>query len=210
MPFLLDNLPLLLIGAIMGAYWYRVLRMARKQRKQTGRAANLIPAEKLGLVLRIVWVPVIVVWIAHPLSAPFIENPPAVLRPLFDSTWARWPLAGIVFLGFVVTRRCWRRMGKAWRMGIDPAEKNRLVFDGLFAYVRHPIYSLSALMMAATAVALPTPLMIAAAGLHIVLLVWESVREERHLVAVHGDGYREYQRRVGRIVPRGLRAYRAS
>ena len=39
MPFLLDHLPLLLIGAIMAAYWYRVLRMARKQRKQTGRAA---------------------------------------------------------------------------------------------------------------------------------------------------------------------------
>jgi protein-S-isoprenylcysteine O-methyltransferase Ste14 len=209
MQFLLDNLPLLLIGVIMGAYWYRVLRMARKQRKQTGRAANLIPAEMLGLLLRVIWMPVIIVWIAHPLAAAILECLPRVLRPLFDSSWIRWPLAGVVFFGFVITRRCWRRMGKAWRMGIDPAEKNQLVFDGLFAYVRHPIYSLSAMMMAATAIALPTPLMIAAAALHIVLLTWESMREEKHLVAMHGDGYRAYQRRVGRIIPRSLRPYSA-
>src|SRR4051812_32211628 len=100
MAFLLDQLPLLLIGAIMGAYWYRVLRMARKQRKQTGRAANLVPAEKLGLALRIIWIPVIVIWIAHPLAAPFLDYQPRALRPLFDSSWFGWPLAGIVFLGF--------------------------------------------------------------------------------------------------------------
>jgi protein-S-isoprenylcysteine O-methyltransferase Ste14 len=208
MPFPLDQIPLLLIGATMAAYWYRVLRMARKQRQRSGRAANLVPAEKLGKALRIIWAPVIVVWIAQPLIAPFLECPPAALRPLYNPSFARWLLAAIVVAGFGITRRCWKRMGKSWRMGIDPAEQTDLVFDGLFTYVRHPIYSLSAMMMAATAAALPTPLMLAAAAVHIVLLIWESAREERHLVATHGDAYRRYQQRVGRIIPRALRPYR--
>lgn len=210
MPFLLDNLPLLLIGLVMAAYWYRVLRMAGKQRRKSGRAANLVPAEKLGLVLRAIWTPAIVIWIAHPIISACWQNLPSWLLPLFDTTWLRWPLAATVFLGFAITRRCWARMGKSWRMGIDPNERTSLVFDGLFAYVRHPIYSLSAAMMAATAIALPSPLMLAAAVIHILLLTWESAREERYLVAAHGSAYRAYQQRVGRIIPRSLRPYRAS
>ncbi len=202
-----ENTPLILIGVVMAAYWYRVLRMARKQRQRSGRAANLIPTEPLGRALRVLWAPAIVVWIAHPLAAPFWASPTPPLVPLFDAGWARWLCFGIVLAGFLVTRQCWRRMGKSWRMGIDPSEKTQLVFEGLFAYVRHPIYSLSAGMMVATMAALPSPLMLAAGVIHISLLVWESAREERNLVAIHGEAYQAYRREVGRIVPRRLRAY---
>jgi protein-S-isoprenylcysteine O-methyltransferase Ste14 len=201
------TIPLLLIAATMAAYWYRVLRMARKQRTHSGRAANLIPAEPLGRALRILWAPAIITWIGHPIAAMLWTDPPAPLRPLFDPGWARWICAAAVLAGFLITRQCWRRMGKSWRMGIDPAEKTQLVFDGLFAYVRHPIYALSAGMMLATMAALPSPLMLAAGAIHMFLLLWESAREERNLLAVHGDAYEAYRRHVGRIVPRSCRPY---
>ena len=207
MPPWFVSVPLLLIGGTVALYWHRVLRMARKQRRRTGKAANLVPPEPVGRVLRILWVPVVVIWVAHPLAAAFRTDPPAALRPLAHVGWVRWASAAAVVAGFVVTRRCWTRMGRDWRMGIDPGERTRLVFDGLFAYVRHPIYALSAGMMLATMAALPTPTMLAAGTVHVILLVWESAREERHLVAVHGPAYEAYRRRVGRILPRSLRPY---
>jgi protein-S-isoprenylcysteine O-methyltransferase Ste14 len=203
-----ERVPLLVIAGVVAAYWYRVVRMARKQRQRTGKAANLIPPEPLGRVLRLVWFPVIVVWVVHPaLNGATTHVPLAALRSTVDPGWAAWPAAAVVLAAFAATRRCWRRMGRSWRMGIDPGEKTGLVYDGLFAYVRHPIYALSALMMAATMAALPTPLMLAAGVLHVGLLLWESAREERHLAAVHGTAYENYRRHVGRIVPRSFRAY---
>lgn len=201
------SIPLLLIGGTIAFYWQQVLRMASKQRKRTGKAANLIPPEPLGRLLRILWTPIVVIWIAHPVAAAFWADPPAVARPLFAVWWITWLSAGIVMAGMAITRSCWKRMGRNWRMGIDPSEKTSLVFDGLFAYVRHPIYALSAGMMSATMVALPTPLMLTAGLLHIVLLVWESAREERHLLAVHGRDYQMYRQRVGRLIPWSVRPY---
>ena len=37
------------MGLIIGAYWARVARMARKARRNTGRAANFLPPEPIGL-----------------------------------------------------------------------------------------------------------------------------------------------------------------
>lgn len=201
------SVPLLVIGGTVALYWHRVLRMARKQRRRTGKAANLVPPEPVGRALRIVWAPAVVIWVAHPIAAAFRADPPAALRPLVDVGIVRWLCAAVVVVCFVATRRCWARMGKNWRMGIDPGERTQLVFDGPFAYVRHPIYALSAAMMLATTAALPTPAMMAAAAVHIGLLFWESAREERHLVAVHGPAYEQYRERVGRLLPRSARPY---
>ena len=205
----LFQLPLLLIGLIVAAYWYRVLRMARKQRRRTGRAANLVPAEPLGRALRLIWTPIIILWISLPIAAAVLpENAtPTALKPLLIAAWLRWLTAACVMAGYIATRACWRRMGAAWRMGIDPGERNPLVLTGPFGYVRHPIYTLSAGMMAATLLALPSPLMLIAGLSHIALLCWESSREERHLLAVHGAAYADYQRHVGRLFPRSFRRY---
>ena len=198
---------LLTIGCTVAAYWYRVMRMAAKARRRTGRAANIWPAETLGRFLRLLWTPAILVWIVHPLLSALNGSLPWLMQPI-DSERVAVPgtmalaAAGIVIICFVATLHCWRRMGQNWRMGIDPSEKTSLVDTGAFARVRHPIYSLSAIMMAATVVALPTPLMLAAAAVHIVLLIWESRREEQHLLRLHGAAYEEYRSRVGRFLPR--------
>ncbi|MDB5296928.1 MAG: hypothetical protein JWO31_2911 [Phycisphaerales bacterium] len=206
------GVPLLVIGGTVALYWYRVLRMARKQRRRTGRAANLVPPEPLGRALRVLWAPAVTCWMAQPVASAFGGGPgwarwPAALRPVVDVGWARWACAAAVVAGYLATRACWARMGASWRMGIDPGERTPLVVGGPFAYVRHPIYALSAGMMAAAAAAVPSPLMLAAAVVHIGLLWWESSREERHLLAAHGPAYADYRRRVGRLVPRSVRGY---
>jgi protein-S-isoprenylcysteine O-methyltransferase Ste14 len=196
----------LLLGTIMAAYWGRVMRMAYKA-KIKGRASNLIPPEPIGKFLRLIWTPLILIWVSQPLITAFARRPPRPWQPLYYNPRIAWPAVLIVAVCFTATWVCWKRMGSAWRMGIDPAEKTALIASGPFAYVRHPIYSLSQLMMLATVAAVPSPLMIAAALLHLILLQWESRREEAHLLRVQPEQYARYRQQVGRFLPKRLRPY---
>ncbi len=194
--------PALVVGLVVAAYWWRVVRMAAKMRRRIGRAANAVPAEPVGRAVRGVWLPVVLAWVAVPLYVAFAARPTVPLRPAYGLAPVRWAAAAGVVVGYVATRACWRRMGKSWRMGIDPGERTALVVTGPYAHVRHPIYALSSGMMVATVVAVPSPPLAVAAAVHLLLLQWEARREEAHLARAHGPAYDSYRAGVGRFVPR--------
>jgi protein-S-isoprenylcysteine O-methyltransferase Ste14 len=197
--------PALCVGLIVAFYWGRVIKLVLKTRRLTGRAANFFPPETLGRILRIIWYPNVAAWVLLPLIMAFVFVPP----PKF---WHILPLEiAAVVLAFVVlylTMICWRKMGKDWRMGIDPNEKNTLIITGPYALVRHPIYALQCLLAVLTFVAVPHLLIAIVALVQIVLLQWEARREEKHMASVHGETYINYMRQVGRFIPRGV--YRAA
>ena len=197
--------PALCVGIVVAAYWWRVVRKAAKMRRRTGRAANFLPAERLGRALRVIWQPVVCLWIIVPLVTAVAPHLPASIAPIEQSGPLQWAGAAVAVLSYALTRVCWRRMGRSWRMGIDPAEKTTLIVTGPFAYVRHPIYALSSLMMLATVAAVPSIPLFAIGTAHLLLLQWEARREEAHLSRVHGPAYAAYRRRVGRFLPRPSR-----
>ena len=195
--------PALCAGVIVGGYWARVLRLVYKLRRATGRAANFVPPEPLGRLLRIIWYPTVACWVALPLCVAFFAaKAPAPLRRLYHEPASEWLGVALAAAALGATLVCWKRMGKSWRMGIDPNEKTRLVVTGPYAYVRHPIYALSSVLMLATVAVVPAPAMILVAAVHLLFLQWEARREERHLVSVHGPEYAAYMKRVGRFAPR--------
>jgi len=198
--------PALCIGVIVGAYWARVLKLALKQRRQSGHAANFLPPEPLGRALRLIWIPVVALWIGLPFVAAWHPRGPHPFALLYEMTGLRWSAVAVALAALIVTLLCWKRMGKSWRMGINPAEKTQLIVSGPYSYVRHPIYALSSLLVIASAVAVPTILMICVALVHCALLQWEARREERYLLGVHGRAYATYLASVGRFVPRSLGA----
>jgi protein-S-isoprenylcysteine O-methyltransferase Ste14 len=195
-----NQIPALLTGIVLGLYWARVLRMAHKTRRRTGNAANLLPPEPLGRLLRILWFPAVGLWIASPFLS--IAIPTAWTTPMPTPPALSYSAASIVLACLVTSWICWKRMGKAWRMGINPDETTQLVVTGPYAYVRHPIYAISTVMAAASALAVPSAVMLTATLVHIVLLQWESRREEQHMLRTHGEVYRTYCQSVGRFVPR--------
>ncbi len=211
MPAMPRHTSSLLIGLLMLCYWGSVVAMVIKTKKRVGKAANFLPPEPIGRILRTAWYPLVLIWIVHPITFGFAsKNPnriPVVMRPLMEMRYfAVIPLV-IALLAFYATLVCWRRMGKSWRMGIDPNETTELIVAGPYAYVRHPIYTLSILLMLCTMLILSSPLMLGVGVLHIGFLIWEARREEQHLVNVHGEPYSRYLDRVGRFFPR-LRASR--
>jgi len=192
---------------IVGAYWSRVMRLVYKSYKQTGHNAGFWPAESLGRALRFVWFPAILLWFVLPLVIAFRSRPLIGTRYFWSIPILEWLGVLIAVAAFGATLVCWKRMGKSWRMGIDPGEKTQLVFTGPYAYVRHPIYALSSLLMLASMLAVPTSAMLIIGVIHLIFLQWEARREERYLVGAHGDDYAQYLRRVGRFVPRSFGGY---
>ncbi len=199
-----NSWPAVIIGFFMLIYWLRVLMMVARTRRTVGRAANFIPPERAGRLLRFIWIPVVILWVLLPLVMPFVAGLPFVLCPVaFEgSTVVGWIAVAVAAVAFGITWICWIKMGTSWRMGIDPNERTTLVFNGPFAYVRHPIYGLSSVLMLTTLAALPSPMMLLVAVLHLALIQSEVRREERYLVLLHGPAYADYMQRVGRFVPR--------
>jgi protein-S-isoprenylcysteine O-methyltransferase Ste14 len=115
----------------------------------------------------------------------------------------RWLAALAAVACLLMTIRCWRRMGRNWRMDISD-RNTTLITDGLFARIRHPIYAFSIAMMIATALVLPTPLMIIVAAAHVVLMNVKARNEEAHLARMHGESYTRYVARTGRFLPRPM------
>lgn len=200
--------PSLATGLIVLFYWGRVVKLVVKTKKLTGRAANFVPPEKLGRLLRVVWYPNVVLWVAVPLALAFALHRTHAPQLLWTNIAARWLAVAAAFVAYYLTLICWRKMGRDWRMGIDPDEKNTLIVSGPYALVRHPIYALQCSLAVLSFLAVPTVVVGVIALLQCLLLQWEARREERHMLGVHGGVYGDYMRQVGRFVPKGR--YRAA
>ena len=83
---------------------------------------------------------------------------------------------------------------------IDSTSTSHLVTDGLHHFVRHPLYTLSLVVLY-----LVSPMTLNrlafVIGAHVYFYIG-SIFEERKLVREFGDAYRDYQRRVPRLMPR--------
>jgi protein-S-isoprenylcysteine O-methyltransferase Ste14 len=111
----------------------------------------------------------------------------------------------IVFaLGLSLIVAAQAHMGRAWRIGID-REPTSLVTDGLYAYVRNPIYTGMILIGAGIAMVTPAVWTVVGTLAYLLMIRWQTLFEERHLLALHGDAYRDYVARVGRFLPRSVR-----
>ena len=85
----------------------------------------------------------------------------------------------------------------------DSTSTAQLVTTGLHRFVRHPLYTTSLIVLYLVSPMTLNRLALVV-GIHVYFFVG-SLFEERKLVREFGDAYRDYQRRVPRLLPR-LRA----
>lgn len=103
---------------------------------------------------------------------------------------------GLAFIGIGLFIQGWRQVYRA-------RKEDRLVTDGLYAFVRHPQYTgLFIALFGEGVVHWPTLFSVGLFPL-IVLVYYRLARhEERRMLAEFGDAYRAYQRRVPMFIPR--------
>jgi protein-S-isoprenylcysteine O-methyltransferase Ste14 len=186
-----------------GAVVVKLVRLGRKLRKDP----NALPRERVGQLMRVVWYPVILVvlvalWaVATGAAEAWARQVPGLhawLVPALAPTpgWlaAALPAAGVAIAGTAYTFVCWRRMGRSWRIGIDPKETLELVRSGPYRFVRHPIYATRMAIDLAVLVMVPALLLLVALGTDILLLQIEARREEAYMERTHGSAYASYRR----------------
>ena len=146
----------------------------------------------------ILFVVAVLVGIAGPVAGLLGLAPIGLLDHLeVAAAGLAWALAGVVYT--VVAQR---DMGASWRVGVDDSETTDLVTGGLFRWSRNPIFT--AMMMAATGLALIVPNVVSLVGLVALIAAIHlqvQVVEEPYLLREHGQDYRSYAARVGRFLP---------
>jgi len=95
-----------------------------------------------------------------------------------------------------------RRLGRFWSVTLEIRQNHGLVTDGIYRFVRHPMYSAYFLWALSQALLLPNwiagPAGLVGFG---TLFAFRVRREERMMLAAFGDAYAEYAARTKRIIP---------
>lgn len=134
------------------------------------------------------------------LAAAYALGGPAAVGAWSVSAWSVGP--GLALAGASTALVVWAQhtMGASFRIGID-REPTALVTSGPFRTVRHPIFSGLLGLGAAVVLIVPCAWSVALWLGSIVVVAHHTRAEERHLLAQHGDAYRRYAARTGRLLP---------
>lgn len=94
----------------------------------------------------------------------------------------------------------WGHIELGWRTHM-PSVKDTLVQQGLYAYVRHPVYTGGFAILAGLALIRPTSAFVIACMLGFIWLIVQARLEEIDLIQRMPD-YKDYMKRVPRFLPR--------
>jgi protein-S-isoprenylcysteine O-methyltransferase Ste14 len=117
--------------------------------------------------------------------------------------WAGWLGAAIFAAGIWLLWRSHADLGRSWTPTLGFREDHHLVTDGVFRYIRHPMYAAHLLW------GIATPLMLHNWIAGFAFLLLSSVQyltrigaEEQMMVEQFGEEYERYMEHTGRIIPR--------
>lgn len=189
------------VAAAALIYWGGVAIHARRIRKRIGKSANLKPRTPKEKLLWFGWTFMVLGWLVQPLlvptawlSAPLL-TPPTLVAGLV-----------LIILGYAATLWCYASMGDTWRIGVNRQEKTSLITRGPYNVIRHPIYGFQIVMLAGSALLLPTVFSLVIIAVHFLCVQAKAADEEAYLLGVHGETYRAYLNRTGRLLPKIFRA----
>lgn len=195
----LSETPALLLDAFLCMMFFiQHSLMARKPFHQ--RLARVLPAQYGGpsyaIASGVVMIPLVVFWQE---SVYMLIAPQGVVRWSLHAVFVL-SIAGVAWtiwaLGLFVNFRLQPLIDDL--RGTEPQSKH-LIVRGPYRWVRHPLY-LSSLLMIWSYPDLTLDRLL----LNLLFSIWVIVGtlfEERDLLAVYGDAYRSYQRKVPMLIP---------
>jgi protein-S-isoprenylcysteine O-methyltransferase Ste14 len=151
------------------------------------------PVEIVTLIMAIIGSLLPLVWVVSP-AFRFAEY------PLYPEPF----VAGVAFLvvGLWIFYRSHADLGTNWSVTLQVREQHRLVTNGVYRHIRHPMYLALFLYSIGHALALPNwvagPSYLVTFGL---LFVLRLRTEERMMLEQFGDEYRAYMAKTKRLIP---------
>lgn len=118
-------------------------------------------------------------------------------RPL--QAWLGLAAAIAALAMFVATHRA---LGRNWSVSLDVRKDHRLITEGIYRQVRHPMYTAFWLWAVAQALLLPNWIAGLSGLVGFGILYFLRVgQEEQLMVATFGEDYRAYMTRTKRLIP---------
>jgi protein-S-isoprenylcysteine O-methyltransferase Ste14 len=119
------------------------------------------------------------------------------------ASWAAFAMGVVCGLGalamFLLTHKA---LGKLWSVSLQLKQEHRLVTEGIYEKLRHPMYSAFWLMALAQALFLANWIAGLSGLLGFGFLFFSRIgAEEQMMATAFGAQYREYQERSWRIIP---------
>jgi protein-S-isoprenylcysteine O-methyltransferase Ste14 len=112
---------------------------------------------------------------------------------------------GLLFaiVSLVMFQLTHRALGRNWSVSLDVRVDHRLITDGIYQQVRHPMYSAFWLWALAQALLLPNWVAGLSGVVGFGILFFGRVsREEQIMLDTFGDSYLEYMARTSRVLPK--------
>lgn len=176
----------LLLGFVFGGASAFTAAYSRRLGERGGQLITAVLRNVLGIPL---WV-IGYLW-AWRTTSPWVLTP----RPAF--TTLGWLLVGAGLLPVAIGH-----IYVGMRSHL-PSIRDTLVRNGLYAYVRHPIYAGGLVMLPGFALVRPTQAVLLASGLMFLYLIVQARLEEKDL-SERIPTYQDYMRGVPRFVPHFL------
>lgn len=116
--------------------------------------------------------------------------------------WQGWLGAAVFAFALWLFYRTHKDLGRNWSVSLDVRDRHTLVQNGVYGFVRHPMYSAFWLWAIAQVLLLPNwiagPAGLVGFGTLYCLRVG---REEQLMLAEFGEEYRIYMARTARVIP---------
>jgi protein-S-isoprenylcysteine O-methyltransferase Ste14 len=180
---------------LLAAGWYviRIPHERRARRTKTARSARgprewtLLTISLTGLGI----IPFLYVTTGFPRFADYPFRP-----------WQAWLGAAVAVAALVMFALTHKALGRNWSVSLEIREKHKLITSGVYARVRHPMYTAFWLWAVAQALLLPNWF----AGLSGIvgfgtLYAFRVAHEERLMIEAFGEEYRAYMERTARLLP---------
>jgi protein-S-isoprenylcysteine O-methyltransferase Ste14 len=136
---------------------------------------------------------------------PFIY----IVSTLFDfahielPAFVRWLGIAVLFTGNAVFFAAHKALGKNWSGTLDIKENHSLVTNGIYNYIRHPMYLGFYLLAIGVFLSSANWLLgLATLGFTTYLFLSRVDDEEKMMIDTFGDSYRQYMNRTGRLLPK--------
>lgn len=176
--------------------WYAIRYPFERRANKVGVIKSLFNWAESGLLA----VAFVGLWVV-PLLFAFTGFPASFDRPLVPAIAA---LGGVILCAALgLFYRSHAELGRNWSISLQIRDQHRLITNGIYRFIRHPMYSSFFLLAIAQLALLPNWIAGASGLVGVGLLygfrVWS---EEAMMVERFGTAYKDYMAHTGRLFPR--------
>lgn len=124
-------------------------------------------------------------------KAAYHDDPPALWT--FTHILKLLSASAMFLSAMLLTQWCYRVLGAQWQVSREIPENYRLITEGPFRFLRHPIYFAQILIVAACSLIFSDAAGWVLLMMFLVLVGFKSKLEETAMTDQFGDAYREYR-----------------